>query len=390
VDAAAQVDAIIERVGLQEVADDLVTSVPTGQARLVELGRALGRDQLAEAVLARTELVGWDAGAVELIDLLTEALASARLNQVMHFQVVNALAALTQTAGRYEDFDLVYQVGTALEARAKSGPGHSKCCAAALASLLTPSVVDRIGEIFLRKKDDSSWIRTAAALLRWSGPTAVERLFATLESEPVAANRLALIRLLSRVGGIGLSAARKRIHHFEWYVVRNACKILSELKDPELFQHLEYAFQHKDERVQKAALQAVKESRMAGSGEALARALPFLPRALQEEALNELAFQNEKGILPALVAFLKSPAASGDRILAVVIQIIAAMPGDESADSLAAVAAAHLEFSPAIRNAAFQALARKNSEHAQMLARKLQYENGNQLSLQGKTTKASA
>jgi hypothetical protein len=35
-------------------------------------------------------------------------------------------------------------------------------------------------------------------------------------------------------------------------------------------------------------------------------------------------------------------------------------------------------------------LFRSNSEHAQMLARKLQYENGNQLSLQGKTAKASA
>jgi len=352
-----------------------------GEIRIEEIGRM---PELLQA-LAGVQGEFWPSAA----HFLTEALASARLNQVMHFQVVNALAALTQTAGRYEDFDLVCQVGAALEARAKSGPGHSKCCAAALSNLLTPSVVDRIAEIFLRKKDDSNWIRMAAALLRWSGPTAVERLFSTLEAEPVAANRLALIRLLSRVGSIGLDAARKRIHHSEWYVVRNACKILSELKDPELFQHIAHAFQHKDERVQKAALQAVKESRMAGSGEALAHALPFLPRSLQEEALTELAFQHEKDILPALVTFLKSPAAPGDRILGVVIQIISAIPGDESAETLAAVATAHPEFSPAIRTAAFQALARKNSEHAQMLARKLHYENGNQLPVQG-TAKASA
>ena len=41
VDPAAQVDEIIDRVGLAEVADLLVTAVPTGQARLVELARAL-------------------------------------------------------------------------------------------------------------------------------------------------------------------------------------------------------------------------------------------------------------------------------------------------------------------------------------------------------------
>ena len=41
VDPAAQVDEIIERVGLTEVADVRVDRLPTGQARLVELGRAL-------------------------------------------------------------------------------------------------------------------------------------------------------------------------------------------------------------------------------------------------------------------------------------------------------------------------------------------------------------
>ena len=40
-DAAAITDDIIDRVGLREVADERVTSLPTGQGRLVELGRAL-------------------------------------------------------------------------------------------------------------------------------------------------------------------------------------------------------------------------------------------------------------------------------------------------------------------------------------------------------------
>lgn len=40
-DAAADTETIIDRVGLRAVADDPVTSLPTGQGRLVELGRAL-------------------------------------------------------------------------------------------------------------------------------------------------------------------------------------------------------------------------------------------------------------------------------------------------------------------------------------------------------------
>jgi branched-chain amino acid transport system ATP-binding protein len=40
-DMAALTQAIIERVGLADVADARVTSLPTGQGRLVELGRAL-------------------------------------------------------------------------------------------------------------------------------------------------------------------------------------------------------------------------------------------------------------------------------------------------------------------------------------------------------------
>lgn len=335
-----------------------------GDIKIEEVGR------LPELLHALAGIPGefWPSACHKLI----EALESPKLHQVIHFQVVNGLGTLSQTAGRYEDFELVYQVGTALERRIAGNSAHNKCCAVTLSKLLTSSVVDRIGEIFLRKKDDSGWIRIAAALLRWSGEAAIERLFTTLESEPVAANRLALIRLLSRIGGAGLSAARKRMTHPEWYVVRNACKILSELKDPELFTHLAPAFRHKDERVQKAALQAVRESRLANSAAVLAGALPFLPRALQEEALRELAFHKDKNILPELIAFLKSPEAPVNGMLSMVIQIISALPDDTSADTLVSLATSQ-EFSEAVRGAAQIALNRKTSEHAQRLARQLKY-----------------
>lgn len=335
-----------------------------GDIKLEEVGR------LPELLHALAGIPGefWPSACHKLI----EALDSPKLNQVIHFQVVNGLGALSRTAGRYENFELVYQVGTALERRIAGNSAHNKCCAVTLSKLLTSSVVDRIGEIFLRKKEDSGWIRIAAALLRWSGDTAIERLFTTLESEPVAANRLALIRLLSRIGGAGLTAARKRMAHSEWYVVRNACKILSELKDPELFLHLAPAFRHKDERVQKAALQAVRESRLAGSAAVLAGALPILPRALREEALRELAFHKDKNILPDLIAFLKSPSAPTDGMLNMVLQIIASLPDETSADALVTLAIGP-EFSDRVRAGAQSALSRKTSEHAQRLARRLKY-----------------
>src|SRR5207244_7237304 len=40
-DPAERTDAIIERIGLRATADVRVTALPTGQGRLVELGRAL-------------------------------------------------------------------------------------------------------------------------------------------------------------------------------------------------------------------------------------------------------------------------------------------------------------------------------------------------------------
>jgi branched-chain amino acid transport system ATP-binding protein len=40
-DASTETEAIIDRIGLSEVADEPVTALPTGQGRLVELGRAL-------------------------------------------------------------------------------------------------------------------------------------------------------------------------------------------------------------------------------------------------------------------------------------------------------------------------------------------------------------
>jgi len=85
---------------------------------------------------------------------------------------------------------------------------------------------------------------------------------------------------------------------------------------------------NKDERVQKAALQAVRESRLADAAAVLAGALPFLPRALAGRSSKGgwHFHKDQKTLLPDLIAFLKSRSAPADGMLNMVLQIIASLP----------------------------------------------------------------
>lgn len=289
-------------------------------------------------------------------DELTQALASRKLNQVVHVQVVNALVALAKIAATYEDFALIEKTGNALEASTIADPNsHSHCCGASIANLLPVSAVDRIAEIFLEKKNDPAWTRTVAGVLRWAGGTAIERLFTALDTEQVAANRLALIRLLRRIGPPALPPARLRLQHKDWFVVRNSCKLLGELQDPDLLQQIQPAFEHVDERVRKAAFQSVLESRLPGRAAVIANALPLLTPRLVEEALVELMHQADAESLPGLEKYFDSAAAKNARTLPLVINVISAIPHDKAGDLLARIAK-NERFNVEICNAARQAL----------------------------------
>ena len=103
-------------------------------------------------------------------DNLIQALASRKLNQLVHVQVVNSLVALAKIAATYEDFALVRRAGMALEENGTHNQtGHTNCCSSNIANLLPPSAVDRIAEIFLDKKNEPVWVRTVADILRWAG-----------------------------------------------------------------------------------------------------------------------------------------------------------------------------------------------------------------------------
>ena len=291
-------------------------------ARVPELLRAL----------AGTQGEFWQA----VTDWLTGALASRKVNLMLHFQIVNGLATLARIAATYEHFGLVQKIGLALDASTATDPAaHQKCCSTAVISLLPPSAVDRITEIFFERRNDSNWTKLAANVLRWAGPDAIERIFIALDNEVVAANRLALIRLLARLGPSALAPARNRLQRKEWYVVRNACKIMGELKDPELLQHIRPVFENKDERVQKAALQAVIDSHLPGVASTLAVVLPQLSPVLLEEALYELMFLADPESLPALERCFSSPVPAA--LLWRVVSVVAAIQTTEADNLLTGV-----------------------------------------------------
>jgi hypothetical protein len=290
---------------------------------------------------------------------LAEALNSAQLNQLIHVQVVNALVALARIAATYEDFALVKKIGSVLEtSAARNATVHSSCCRSALILMLQVSAVDRVVEIYLEKRNDSEWTRTVTVLLRWADSASIERVFARLDKDPVAANRLALIRLLARVGPAGWTAGRERLKRPEWYVVRNACKLLAELKDPELLQQMLPVFQHDDERVQKAALQAVKDSRLPDRKRVLAKVLPLLPQALLEEALGELAFQADPEIVTKLEEYFAVPTRAGGRARLSVVHLLAAIPQAAATEALARISL-NQKLEESVRRYARQALERR-------------------------------
>ncbi|MBZ5531795.1 MAG: HEAT repeat domain-containing protein [Acidobacteriia bacterium] len=299
-------------------------------------------------------------------DTLVNAMACRKVNQLVHLQICNALIALARIGATYEDFELVRRVGSSLEESiATDHAAHVACCQAALANILLPSAVDRIAEIFLERKTDSAWLKNVSSLLRWSGVEATERLFVRLDNEQAASQRLALIRLLSRLGTAALQAARQRLQRPEWYVVRNACKILGDLKDPELLQHIPAAFAHKDERVQKAALQAVIESRMPRRAVVLAEALPLLPPALVEDALLDLMYEASPESLPGLERCYSLPMPVN--VLARIVSVVAAVQHQDAIFVLAGIVR-NEKLPQMVRDTASQAMEFRTSKKGQKTA----------------------
>lgn len=257
----------------------------------------LGRVPELIKVVAGLRSDFWHASSVRLCDALNRWSDQA----FIHLQVVNAINAMCKTLALYEDFELIESIGSTLERLATDNPAqHTKCCANTLAVLLTPNAIDRVIEMFTQKKDDRNWLRTSVNLLRRAGNPGIARVFQHLEDESTAAMRLSLLRLIGRIGPLALDLARERMNDSRWYVVRNACKLLGDLKDPDLLVHIAPALRHTDERVQKAAVTAILDSRHPHRASVLAEGLPFLHPQVMDDVLSELMFLRDPVSLPSL------------------------------------------------------------------------------------------
>lgn len=302
---------------------------------------------------------------------LSDALARWGDQQFVHIQVINAIAAVSANLAIYEEFDLVESLGTTLEQNAAQNPAqHANCCGAAVGRLLSTHALDRIIEIYVQKQkgEDRNWGRIAGSLLRRSGTPGITKVFLQLEDEPVASTRLALLRLIGRIGAPAVELARERLNDARWYVVRNSCKLLGDLKDPNLLDYIGVALRHTDERVQKTAVTAVLDSRHPNRAKVLADALPFLHPHVAEDVFGELMFVRDPACVPALEQMIFRESRPAQTILTCV-QTTAVIPG-EQADTLLARVVAEPAFDTTLRRTALQALVRRGSAYTSKELRK--------------------
>ena len=108
-DPRTRTDEILERVGLSEVADLRVTAVPTGQARLVELARALACEP--SVLLLDEPAAGQDDAETERFALLLRELAAEGVAVVLVEHDVKLVVGVCDVINVL-DFGRMLAVGT--------------------------------------------------------------------------------------------------------------------------------------------------------------------------------------------------------------------------------------------------------------------------------------
>jgi hypothetical protein len=291
-------------------------------------------------------------------ELLSAHLLREPVEGFGHYQVINSLTTLTRIVGAYEDFELIFAVGSAIDVSISRDPqAHVKCCAEALPSLMNPSAVDRIIEIFVASPDDSRWMKTAASLLRWSGPLGINKVFHRLEVEQQTHIRLALMRLIGRIGPAALEAARVMLQHPQWYVVRNAVKLLGEVRDPELLKDIAPSLRHPDERVQKTAIKVLHDSRLPGRAGLMASALAYMKLHTAEETLNELHYLKDPASVAGLGEFIFHDSRTPAKLLIQATGVLGTINTEEAAQALVHVIS-DTELDLTVRRSALHAVTR--------------------------------
>jgi hypothetical protein len=301
--------------------------------------------------------------AAKTAERLGRTLLREDLAELVHFQVASALTVLGQSISAFEGFQSVLTIGLALEKSLnRDFEKHQKCCSPGLKRLLSSATIERIIELFITQRNDSGWAGTAATLLRFGAPASVESVYAHLIKEQDAKNRLAMVRLLGLLGKSSIEVAYQYLNDDRWYVVRNICGVLAELKDPDLAEHITPALQHNDQRVQQAALKALVNSRTVRAAPVLAEALPKLSAKVQDQALDELMYLRHVKTIAPLEGFVSQ----GSGSLAAsrkVIQVLSCIEDDEALESLERIFQKE-ELDGRLRRAALAAICKNPSPYA--------------------------
>jgi len=304
------------------------------------------------------------------IERLGRTLMRDDLSEFTHFQVATTLTVLSQSIATYEDFDNVIQIGSVLERSEKRDPEkHRRCCRVGISRLVPVNANERLVELFLANRADSAWTKKSVTLLSYGTPASVNNVFSHLVLEGDAKNRLALVRLSSQLGPAAIEAARKFLNDDRWYVVRNMCTVLSDLKDPALAVHIAPALQHTDPRVQRAALTAIIRNRSEGRALVLAEALPKLAPDLLDEATDELMFMKDPKTIPAIGKYVVAGKGSV-AMLRKAVQILALMPGDASLEQFSNILLAGT-LDPELRRTALKHLSSAKTEQSMETMKKL-------------------
>jgi HEAT repeat protein len=331
---------------------------PTAKIESSELSRA---PELIRAIpLAQ---VGFAAKTAER---LGRTLLRDDLSEFVHFQAANTMTVLAQCIAAFENFQDVVSIGAALEASNNRDPErHKKCCGTGLARLLPAAAIERVIELYLLQRGDSSWSKIAATLLRYSAPTSIESAFTRLIRDEDARNRLSLVRLVGQLGKGSVEVACRYLEDERWYVVRNMCGVLAEIKDPKLVEHIAAALRHPDTRVQQATLKALVKSRDPEAATVLAAALPKLAPEILDEALDELMYLRHEGAIADLEAFVSGR--NGNLAsLKKALQALGAIDEDAAVYALARLFRME-ELDGAIRRAALAAVSKHRSPAAKKM-----------------------
>lgn len=317
--------------------------------------------------LIRSIPLGHGGFAATTAQRLGRTLLREDLSDFLHNQAASALTVLSQFIAAFEAFQDVLAIGSSLETSFKRDPKrHKQCCGAALNSFLPPAAIERLLELFLLQRGDMAWGKLAATLLRFGAPASIQTVFNHLVEERDARNRMALVRLIGQLGPASIEIAYTYLKDDRWYVVRNICGALAELKDPDLAEHIAPALQHPDARVQHAALRALVHSRTVRAAPVIAGSLSKLAPNVLGEALDELMFLRHPKTISGLQEFVVSGSGNLEASKKA-IQILAGIDDDDSLHALAKLFCME-ELDSRIRRSALDGLRRdQSSTTAQIL-----------------------